>query len=181
MIQLGVGETLLAAERRHWLPITLESVGLLSAAIFPLFILIGAEFLPAETMAVVNEYRAFAWFLYAVWLLALWMAFAISITNYYLDVLFVTSRRLIDVEQIGLFSRDTAELHLDAIEDIHVEIKGLIQSYFNYGKLQVQTSSESPEFTLKHVRDPHRVQEIISKARLTATGQATASSPPSVG
>jgi hypothetical protein len=174
MIQLNPGEQLLTTERRHWLPIALESISFLAAAIFPFFVLIGAEFLPAEATEMVVTYRSLAWFLYAVWLMGLWMFFAVSITNYYLDVLIVTNRRIIDIEQIGLFSRDTAELHLDTIEDMHVEIKGLIASFFNYGNLQIQTSSESPEFLMNNVCDPHRVQEIISKARMALAGIETA-------
>lgn len=175
MIQLNPGEQLLTTERRHWLPITLESISFIFAAIFPFFILIGAEFLPPEAVAAVAEYRSLAWFLYAVWLLGLWMVFAVSITNYYLDVLIVTNRRIIDIEQVGLFSRDTAELHLDTIEDMHVEIKGIIASFFNYGNLQIQTSSENPEFLMNNIRNPHRVQGIISKARM-----AVADHPPTI-
>lgn len=174
MIQLNADEHLLAIERRHWLPIALESASIVLAAIIPLFLLVGAEFLPASATEMVATYRSLSWFLYTAWLLGLWMVLAISITNYYLDVLIVTDRRVVDVEQIGLFSRDTAELHLDAIEDIHVEIKGLIASFFNYGDLNIQTSSESPEFSMANVRDPHRVQEVISKARLAATKQTVA-------
>lgn len=174
MTQLNPGEQILTAERRHWLPITLESISLALAAMFPFFILIGSEFLPTAAEAVVVTYLPLAWFLYTVWLLALWMAFAISITNYYLDVLIVTNRRIIDIEQVGLFSRDTSELHLENIEDMHVEIKGLVASFLNYGKLQVQTSSETLEFVMNNIRDPHRVQEIISKARMALTGTVAA-------
>jgi hypothetical protein len=178
MIQLHPGEQLLAAERRHWLPIALESASLFFAALLPLSLLVGAELMPAGAVATVNEYRSFVWFLYSVWLLGLWMIFAISITNYYLDVLLITNRRVIDVEQLGLFSRDVAELHLENIVDLHVEVKGFIASFFNYGNLYLQTSSERPQFSMNNVYDPHRIQEMISKARLAITKEtsATASS-----
>lgn len=167
MIQLVPGEKLLTAERRHWLPIALESVGLFLAAILPFFLIIGMEiFLPAEYIATVAEYRALIWFLYATWMLAIWMGFGIYFTNYYLDVLFVTNRRIIDVEQFGLFSRDIAELHLDNIEDIRVETKGLIPSLFKYGDLHLQTAGDNREFHMKNVCEPYKVQETISKARM---------------
>lgn len=172
MIQLLPGEELLTAERRHWLPIALESVSLLIAAILPLSLLVGAELMPVGAVATVNEHQSFVWFLYTVWLLGLWMIFAISITNYYLDVLLVTNRRVIDIEQLGLFSRDVAELHLENIVDLHVEVKGFIASFFNYGNLYLQTSSERPQFSMSNVQDPHRVQEIISKARLAIANPA---------
>lgn len=173
MMKLGPDEQLLSSERRHWLPIALQSVSLALAAIFPLFFLVSAEFLPVESRVMVAEYRSFIWFLYATWLLGLWMAFAMYITNYYLDVLIITNRRVIDVEQIGLFSRDVAELHLDSIRDIHVEIKGFIPSLFNYGVLHIQTSAATPQFSMTNVRDPHRIQEAISKARLETTNLGT--------
>ena len=174
MIQLHPGEQLLAAERRHWLPIALESASLLIAALLPLSLLVGAELMPAGAVATVNEYRSFVWFLYAVWLLGLWMVFAISITNYYLDIILITNRRVVDIEQLGLFSRDVAELHLENIVALHVEIKGFVASFFNYGSLYLQTSSERPQFSMNNVQDPHRVQEIISKARLAITKETPA-------
>lgn len=173
MIQLGPNEKVLAVERRHWLPISLECISLVFAAVLPLFLIVGAEFLPQSAQAIIAEYHPLVWFFYTVWLLGLWMVFAIYVTDYYLDVLIVTNRRVIDVEQLGLFSRDTAELHLDSIEDMHVEIKGLVATLFKYGNLQIQTSSESPEFSMKNLNNPHRVQEIISKARLVATDQTS--------
>lgn len=177
MMQLHPNEQLLTAERRHWLPIAIESASLLIAALLPLSLLVGAELMPAGAVATVNEYRSFAWFLYAVWLLGLWMVFSISITNYYLDILLITNRRVVDIEQLGLFSRDVAELHLENIVDIHVEIKGFVASFFNYGNLYLQTSSERPQFSMNNVQDPHRVQEMISKARLAAIKEASANVP----
>jgi len=171
MIQLGPNEKILATERRHWLPIVTESASIVFLGIFPFFILIGAEFLPAEAVAVVAAYRALSWFLYSVWLLMLWMIFGISITNYYLDVLIVTTRRVIDVEQLGLFSRNMAELQLENIQDMNVEVKGFIPSFLDYGTLKIQTSGTESEFFLSHVQHPYHVQEIISKARLAISGQ----------
>lgn len=161
MIKLHPEEKVLAVERRHWLPITLESLSLVLAALAPILLLVGAEFLPQEAGIAVEEYRALAWFLYTVWLIGIWLTFAIMISDYYLDVLVVTTKRLIDIEQKGLFARDLAEIHLNHIEDIRVEVSGLIPSYFNYGDLHVQSAAESREFSLKNIHDPHRVKDII--------------------
>ena len=93
------------------------------------------------------------------------MILGIYITNYYLDVTFVTNQRVIDVEQLSLFSRETSELHLENIQDIRVEIKGFIHSILNYGTLFIQTSSAQDEFSMSNIQNPQAVREIISRAR----------------
>lgn len=165
MIELHPGEKLLAVERRHWLPIILETVSLFFAGLVPLFFLLAAPgFLSFETQNALAGYWDFIWFGYAAWLLVLWMAIGMFVTDYYLDMLLITSDRIIDAEQLGLFSRDVAELRLENIQDVRAETPGILPSLLNYGNLYIQSSGENREFSLKQMHSPQRIREIISKA-----------------
>lgn len=73
--------------------------------------------------------------------------------DYYLDVLVITNKRLMNVVQTGLFKRRASETSLFRIQDITVETKGVAQMMLGYGKLTVQTAAEEERFILEHI--PH--------------------------
>ena len=68
----------------------------------------------------------------------MWMLLFINLTNYYLDVWYVTSDRLVDIEQKGLFHRDEAVLRLDNIQDVAIASKGIIQTLLGFGNIRVK-------------------------------------------
>jgi hypothetical protein len=91
-----------------------------------------------------------------------WILFFVAWTNYYLDILVVTNKRVIDIQQIGLFARDVAEIRTENIEDLRVEIVGPIASLLHFGNLHIQSAGESREFVMRNIPDPHKVREAIS-------------------
>ena len=91
------------------------------------------------------------------------MFFIVAWTNYYIDVLVVTNKRIIDIEQVGLFTRDIAELRLENIQDIKVEVVGLIQSFLKMGNLNIQTAGRNKEISLKNIPQAYEVKNTISK------------------
>ena len=93
----------------------------------------------------------------------------ISWTNYYLDVLIVTNKRIIDIEQFGLFSRDQASLPIKNVQDIKVKVVGLIPELLKFGNLDIQTAGEAKEFEIRDLRDPEKVKNIINKAYFDQT------------
>ena len=63
------------------------------------------------TVLSVSIYYLYVWvFLFRAWL------------DYYLDVWFVTTERVVSVDQRGLFSRTIAEQKLFRIQDVHAEV-----------------------------------------------------------
>lgn len=119
-------------------------------------------FVSDATQEIIRTYQAHAVFVYAVWLLALWGFFAIQWTNFYLDVWYVTQKRIIDVEQKGIFHREISNLRFDKIQDISIEVTGFIATMLNFGDIHVQTAAEdSSDFFMKDARNPERVRKII--------------------
>lgn len=81
--------------------------------------------------------------------------------EYYYDVWIVTNKRLIDVEQVSLFNHVTSELRLDKIQDVTVEIKGLLPSMFHYGNIYVQTAGAIQRFSFEEVPNPQQIKTLI--------------------
>ena len=94
-----------------------------------------------------------------------WITFFIIWIDYYFDVWIVTDRRIINVEQKGLFSRVVSELELDNIQDITTDVKGLIPTFLNYGNLYVQTAAEKERFVFRHIPNPYEVKDVIMKVQ----------------
>ncbi len=163
MITLHAGEKILLICRRHWLPIAGEAVSLAFAAFLPFLLLIASQILPASMQALINQESAALFLLIASWLLIIWMLFFVAWTNYYLDILILTDKRIIDINQIGLFARDISELRLEKIQDLKIEIIGFIPSLLNFGSLTIQTAGESSEFSIRNIHDPNAIKNLIAE------------------
>ncbi|MDP2704369.1 MAG: PH domain-containing protein [bacterium] len=156
MIELYKDEKVVAEMRRHWFVIASEGILLGAAAIAPLFaFFILREFVPIQLPS------SALFFFYSVFLFLLWILFFVAWTNYYLDVLVITNQRIIDVEQVSLFSRDNVSVPLENIQDVKVEVFGILPSLLDYGNLSVQTAGESREVVISRIAHPHKARERI--------------------
>lgn len=162
MIQLLEGETIIAIKRKHWFVIAVEAAVLLLLAIMPLVVLVLFNIINPAMMVFVQDYWVFIIFYGASWLLFLWLVFTITWTNYYLDVLVITNKRIIDIEQFSLFVRDFAELRLENVQDMKVEVIGFVQSFFKIGNIHIQTAGQTKEILFRNVPDPYGLKHIIS-------------------
>lgn len=81
--------------------------------------------------------------------------------DYYYDILIVTSERLVDIEQKGLFNRDISELSLYRVQDVTGKISGVLGSIFGFGNVLVQTAATEEQFIIKGVPRPYFVAQKI--------------------
>lgn len=93
--------------------------------------------------------------------LCIWMFLFTQFVNYYLDVVIVTDRRIVEAVQDGLFSRSVSELDLARVQDVTSEVRGFVATMFNYGKVTVQTAGEVEHFAFEKIYNPHGVRERI--------------------
>ncbi|NBD73657.1 PH domain-containing protein [Patescibacteria group bacterium] len=98
-----------------------------------------------------------------------WLAFVLPLatiawTDYYLDTLVITDARLIAIEQKGLFSREVSSFRLDRIQDVTIEVEGLIATLLDFGTIHIQTAGEAREFLATYIPQPERVREAVSRA-----------------
>lgn len=162
MIDLDPNENIILKVRRHKLALIFESSFLFIFVVLPPVIYylasISGYHIPAQ--AGDNQFSLFL-FAYSAILLFSWIIFFKIWTDYYLDVLIVTDRRLIDIEQKGFFNRDVATLRLDKIQDIRVTVNGVLATFLDFGEISIQTAGESKEFIMRYVPEPNKVKAVI--------------------
>ncbi len=96
----------------------------------------------------------------------IWAAFGIFFVVYnyldwYLDIYLVTSIRIVDVTQNGLFHRTVGESPLDHVQDVIYEIKGIMPTIFNYGNVIIHTSGPTGDIVFEEVYRPQDVQRLL--------------------
>ena len=84
-------------------------------------------------------------------------------TETYLDVWTVTTHRIINREQNGLFNRVVSELDLRRVQDVTAEQKGIFPTLLHYGNVYVQSAGTKERFIFEQIKNPYRVAKIIQK------------------
>jgi len=174
MIDLQIGETLLMLQRKHWFAIFLEGMVLLLIALLPLVIIIAVHFLLPliyQIMGIPATVSIYVFFSSA-WMLLMWVVFYVAFTNYYLDVLIITNKRIVDIEQIGLFSRDVASIPPENIQDVKIETTGMLATFMDYGDIHIQTAGSNKELLVRGIAEPSKVKAQILAVHQDAKNKA---------
>jgi len=147
--------------RRHWFDIVSVALFLFVIATLPFFLVMslitsGGVILPAGVKIILL-------FLFTIWFLMMWIVFSIKWTDYYLDTWIITNKRVIDIDQQGLFRRDVAAVRIENIQDIKVRVFGVIPTLLKLGDIHLQTSGEAREFELERAMNPEDAKHVIQK------------------
>lgn len=146
------GEKIIFTLRRHWFTFLMTCLTYFILMITPIGIylllvtsspsLFGSQFFLALGVLGASTYYLYLFmFLYSEFI------------DYYLDIWIVTTERIINIEQKGLFFRQVSEQKLYRIQDIKAESRGFFPTIFNYGNLVIQTAAEEKNFIFKQI--PH--------------------------
>jgi len=163
-IKLDEDEHIIESIQKHWFVILSYMIVLLLLSLVPLiFLAVFKIVLPAFDLSkiIAGDPTSLLLFLYSIWLLFLWTVLFFRWTDYYLDVWYVTNKRVIDVEQKGIFRREISTVHYENIEDVTTHISGVIETLLKFGDINIQTSGESREFIIKNATHPDKSKEII--------------------
>lgn len=95
--------------------------------------------------------------------LFMWVLFFLSFIDYYLDVWIVTNRRIIDMEQNGLFARTVSEEKIEMVQDITSQVDGFFPTIFSYGDVFIQTAGKLERFHFEQVPHPETIRDLIIK------------------
>ncbi|MCX6779008.1 MAG: PH domain-containing protein [Candidatus Magasanikbacteria bacterium] len=96
-----------------------------------------------------------------IYTLSVWLFFYTAFVNYFLDMWIVTTDRIVDIRQMGLFSRTVAELDLFRVQDVTSEEHGLFATMFDFGNVYIQTAGEKERFIFYNVAEPHKIREAV--------------------
>lgn len=168
-IKLEPGEKILIQTRRHWFILFMQILSLKILAIIPLLLI---WFLSATVTSTLGDsvqlstYWPQIFFLYLILVALIWMSIFNMWTNYYLDVLTITNRRAILIDQKGFFSRYATSFRLERMQDMHIEVTGLIATLLDYGTIRVETASgnQDDELRAKNIPNPGDVKSLILEA-----------------
>jgi len=90
-----------------------------------------------------------------------WMFLFQNFMDYYLDVWIVTNKRILNIEQTGLFSRTVSELRLYRVQDVTSSVSGFIETMFDYGHVEIQTAGEKSRFVFEQIPHPTLISKSI--------------------
>lgn len=158
MIQLHENEHILLLLHKHWFVMARTALGIIFmimvlVAVLPLLPFLTDRFDPDAVSAVTGLGLVVYSMMILLFAFFSWM-------DYYLDVWIVTEKRIIDVEQRGLFSREVAEIPMASVQDVTVDVQGIVQTMLGFGTIKIQTAGER-EFTIDEIPHLARVKDAI--------------------
>lgn len=159
--QLVGDERVVLFLRRHWFVLFTKYLLMFALALIPfvayyLFDNVFVGFIANETA------KAIVTLVASVYYLFIWVTCFTIFIDYYLDIWIVTSHRIIDIEQKGLFNHQVAEQSLDMVQDVSSRVKGVVPTLLDYGVVLVQTAGTRTLFEFKQVAEPAAVARTIS-------------------
>lgn len=158
---MSPGEQIICNIKRH--PIGLIGVyAMCGILLLVLFTVVGI--LPHFVTNLTTTDKMYA-FVGAIGLAALILLFAwVAIIVYNGNRWIVTSDSITQIQQTGLFQKQTSQLSLENLEDVTFEQKSLIQSLFNFGTLKVETAGEHSKFQFPFCPSPQKCAVEIIQA-----------------
>jgi uncharacterized membrane protein YdbT with pleckstrin-like domain len=164
MIDVEAHENIIIEVRKHWWALWEE----LAVVIFLFFIPIVISTVVLAVPAIVDAIPGDPTFLLigviVAWGLCMWIAGFMLWTEYYLDIWLVTDQKLVSVDQAGIFSRQISTLQLNKVQDVTVEVRGIIGTFLRYGDVKIQNAGEVREFIMHKVANPSDVELVINRA-----------------
>ncbi len=89
-----------------------------------------------------------------------------AFTNFlywYFNVYIVTNQRIIDIDWLNLLYKKLSSTHLDKIQDVSYKQGGIMDSFFDFGNVFIQTAGTDPNFEFESVPHPDKVVREISQ------------------
>jgi len=161
IVSLGEGEEILVTVRRHWFSLAVE--GFFNVVVFSFAIgfvsMVDVLLAYTQTQVHVETVLPLGFFFVSLVGLVLWMRFFASWSDHWLDVWFITNKRIIDIEQKGFFTREVSSFPLEKIQDVTYTTAGIIATWLHFGDVRIQTASISEDFVMRQVPFPDIVKE----------------------
>lgn len=104
-----------------------------------------------------------------VWSIGLYLAILAGLVwqriySFQSSVMILSNERIINVGQKGFFNRTINEAELNRIQDVSSEIKGPLQTAFQFGTVTVRTASNDTKLIISNIIDPYGTQQAIVRA-----------------
>lgn len=175
MIEIDKNERIVRTVRKHWLVLVGDVFILIFAIAMPVILLVAGHYLPIENILtfIGPAWQVGGFFLF-LWLTAVWMFGFLLWTDYYLDVLIVTDKRVFDIQQHGLFRRESSAFRIDRIQNITVEVKGVLQTFLDFGTIRIETAGEREDFIANYISHPYEIKKFLNECQDIAADESQA-------
>lgn len=100
--------------------------------------------------------------LFTLYLLVIYLMFYNNFIDYHLDIWIVTNKRIISIVQNNIFNRTIKEYPIDRIQDVAANQKGLLQTFFQFGDVTIQTAGEDDPVIFDNVPNPFKTAQTIN-------------------
>lgn len=145
------GEKVKMCIRSHWIrEIGISLRFLVLAVIFPAIFIYLLQFFKNG-----NINWSYIHLFLGGYLAGVWLHVFVEFIKSELTVIIVTSERIVDLTQHGLFNRQISEVSLNRIQEVSGFSSGFIANLFDVGKLEIQSSSIELPLTMKYVKSPN--------------------------
>ena len=80
----------------------------------------------------------------------------------------MTNKRVVDIDWVNLLYRQVSEAQLEKIQDVTYKMSGILDSFFNFGSVFIQTAGPDPNFEFESVPNPdlvvRKINELLGKS-----------------
>lgn len=162
LIKLEPNESILRVVRKHWFILFSQVFSIGIAGVFPFaLIFLGSLFpLLSDLIAKLHVTATHISFFSGAWLLLVHIALVGIWTDYYLDMWIITNKRIISIDQQGFFRRSVSSFRFERLQDITIDIRGIIETMLDFGRITADTAGHDP-FTIRGIPNPREVKSLI--------------------
>lgn len=152
--------------RQHWIT-NLPWIIISLTAIFAPFVILNLV-PPSELTFLSRIPSVFITATIVLWYLLITAFIIEQFLHWYFNIYIVTNRHVIDINFNSILSREKLEAGIDNVESASAKIDGIIRSFFNFGKVVVQTAAENQTIIFDDVPLPDKVSDRVNDLRLLA-------------
>lgn len=162
MITLYPEEKIIQAVHRHWIAIANKMTIVVLLLIIPagLLFLLPRFSLPEFVISLLLYLLSLYCLFVSVMAFGMWI-------DYYLDIWIITNKRIIAIEQKGVFNREVSEFTIDRIEDVTTYNPNFISLFLKYGTIEVHTAGEKTFFA-HDVPDVKKIKDVIINIKMNS-------------
>jgi len=168
-IQLERDEKIIKIAHKHWFVFVSQALSIATVAVAPLLGWLAVGFLTQQQSSSIDinlvKYTPYFVYFYSFWLLINWMTLAHIWVTHHLDIWVITNRRIVVIDQVSLFRRKIGSFRLEKLQDVNIEINGMLATFLHYGIIEAETASNNSdaEFRSTHMPNPRGLKATILK------------------
>lgn len=88
-----------------------------------------------------------------------------SIVIWYFKIFIITSQRIIDIDQKGLFQKIVSNVYLTKIQDVYYQTRGIFQTLGKIGNIYIIITDSKTKIEIINISQPYRIQQLILQAK----------------